>query len=215
MSKLSPVIVALKGFLMGAADVVPGVSGGTMALILGIYQRLLRAIRSFDLHLLRLVLGGRIGEAWTHVDAKFLVMLGIGIFSALMFFTRVISLPQLVQTQPELVFAFFFGLIVASVIVLVRGLGRIGLLDYLFTLAGAVAGWLIVNAVPVETPDDSWFIALSGAVAICALIVPGISGSFILLILKKYAYVLDAIGHFRFEVIIPFALGAAVGCRWV
>ena len=104
----------LKGFCMGAADVVPGVSGGTMALILGIYERLLSAIRHVDLAFIGLLLRGRLGAAASHVDLAFLALLGTGILAALLFFTRVVSLPRLVVEQPELIYGLFFGLIVAN-----------------------------------------------------------------------------------------------------
>ena len=196
---------------MGTADVIPGVSGGTMALILGIYQRLLEAIRSFDLALLRLVARGEVRKAASHTDLRFLVPLAIGIFAALMFFTRVVSLPHLVRTEPELVFALFFGLIGGSIVVLLRGLDALKVADVTALIVGALAGFVVVNLVPVETPETSWFVFITGAIAISALILPGLSGSFLLLILKKYAYVFDAVGRLDLTVLIPFALGAMVG----
>ena len=196
---------------MGTADVIPGVSGGTMALLLGIYQRLLQAIRSFDLNLVRLVVGRQWRAAFRHIDVPLLIPLGIGIFAALLFFTRVISLPGLIESDPEAVFGFFFGLIAASIIVLVGGLRNFDSPDYAFLVTGITAGWLLVNMVPFSTPNTFWFILFSGALAISALILPGISGSFILLILKKYGYILNSIAHFDFSVIIPFAIGAVFG----
>lgn len=196
---------------MGAADVVPGVSGGTMALILGIYQRLLEAIRAFDTTLVRLVAAQRFRGAAAHVDLMFLIALGAGIFSAILFFTRVISLPQMVREHPEQIYALFFGLIIGSIVVLLRVLGPMRVQDMLSLAMGTALGLAIVNVVPFETPEDSWFIFLSGALAICAMILPGISGSFILLLLRKYEHVFNAIGHFDFAVILPFALGAASG----
>ena len=196
---------------MGAADVIPGVSGGTMALILGIYQRLLVAIRSFDLALLRLLAARRFRDAADHIDILFLIPLGAGIFGAILFFTRVISLPQLVRDHPEQIYALFFGLIVGSIVVLLRMLGSMRLRDMTCLVAGALFGLLVVTVVPFETPDAAWFIFLSGALAICAMILPGISGSFILLLLRKYEHVFTAIGHFDFAVILPFALGAVSG----
>ena len=196
---------------MGAADVVPGVSGGTMALILGIYQRLLEAIRAFDVTLVRLLAARRLRDAFGHVDIAFLIPLGIGILGAILFFTRIVSMPQLLRDYPEQIYALFFGLIVGSIFVLLRGLSPMRWRDLIFLVAGTLFGLLIVNAVPFETPVDSWFIFLSGALAICAMILPGISGSFILLLLRKYEYVFNAIGHFDFSVIVPFALGAASG----
>lgn len=196
---------------MGAADVVPGVSGGTMALILGIYQRLLEAIRAFDLTLLRMLAARRFRDAANHVDILFLIPLGAGILGAILFFTRVVSLPRMVREDPEQIYALFFGLIIGSIFVLLRGLGGLRWRDTACLVAGTALGLLIVNVVPFETPVDSWFIFLSGALAICAMILPGISGSFILLLLRKYEHVLNGVGHFDFSIIVPFALGAATG----
>jgi putative membrane protein len=205
------VLVLAKGVCMGAADVVPGVSGGTMAFILGIYQRLLEAVRAFDLRLLSLLWHGNFRGAVRHADLEFLLPLALGIFAALMFFTRVVPLPGLIQTHPQLIYGLFFGLILASVLVLLQEVGRIGWDGVLVLAAGAGLGLLIVNLVPMETPETSLFVFLSGAVAITAMILPGISGSFVLLILRKYAYVLDAVGRLDFVVLLPVALGAMTG----
>lgn len=196
---------------MGAADVVPGVSGGTMALILGIYKRLLEAVRSFDTTLLRLIALRRFRDAAEHVDILFLLPLGAGILGAILFFTRVVSLPNLLRDHPEQIYGLFFGLIVGSIVVLLRTLGPMRWRDFGCLVLGTLLGLAIVNVVPFETPVDAWFIFLSGALAICAMILPGISGSFILLLLRKYEHVLDAVGHFDFAVILPFALGAVCG----
>lgn len=196
---------------MGAADVIPGVSGGTMAFILGIYQRLLEAIRAFDLRLLVLLKEGRFRDSIRHTDLVFLAALLVGIFSAIGFFTRVVSLPELIRTDPELIYGLFFGLVLASIQVLLKEVSHLGSDGLLVLLLGTGAGLAIVNLVPTDTPTDSWFIFLSGSLAICAMILPGISGSFILLILRKYAYVFDAVGHLNFAVILPFALGAVTG----
>jgi len=208
---LASVVVVLKGFCMGAADVVPGVSGGTMAFILGIYERLLAAIRAFDVRLLRLLATRDLSAAVRHTDLLFLIALAAGIALALFVFTRVIPLPSLIHTDPVPVFSVFFGLVSASILVLLRHIGGIDAVGIGFIALGAVIGWLIVNLVPNETPDAAWFVFLSGAVAIVAMILPGISGSFVLLMLRKYAYVFDAIGRLDFAVLIPFALGAACG----
>jgi putative membrane protein len=204
-------LVAAKGFCMGAADVVPGVSGGTMALVLGIYERLLKAIRAFDTRLLRELRGGHLAAAAEHVDLLFLVPLGIGIVAALAFFTRVVGLPGLVQSHPELVYALFFGLVVGSIVFLIRSLAPLLRWDLVSFAAGIVLGLMMVRTVPFETPEHGWFIFLSGALAICAMILPGISGAFILLVLRKYAYVFDAIARLDLAVLVPFALGAVCG----
>ena len=190
---------------------VPGVSGGTMAFILGIYHRLVDAIRAFDATLVRLLLARRFRDAGAHVDLALIVPLGLGVVAALVFFTRVVPLPRLIESHPELVYGLFFGLIVASIVVLLRSLGGVRTVEWAAVLAGAVAGFGIVNLVPVSTPDAPWFIALSGALAISAMLVPGVSGAFILLILRKYAYVFDGLGRLDPGIVVPFAIGVVAG----
>ncbi len=207
----TPLTIACKGFCMGAADVVPGVSGGTMALILGIYQRLLNAIKAFDVALLRELRAGRWRGALAHTDFGFLLALGVGIVGAVAFFTRVVPLPELVTAQPVKVYGLFFGLVLASAIMLTLRTGVRGGADLASLAAGCALGLAVVTAVPASTPDAAWFVFLSGMIAICAMVLPGISGSFILLLLGKYSYVLGAIGQLDFSVIIPFAAGAALG----
>jgi putative membrane protein len=196
---------------MGAADVVPGVSGGTMALILGVYERLLRSIARFDLRLLSMLARRRIGEAVEHIDFVFLCLLGAGIIAAVGFFTRVVPLPELIRTHPVEIYSLFFGLIVGSIVIMVRHLDRIVTRDIALIVLGALIGWRLVSLVPATTPNDAWFVALSGGIAICAMLLPGVSGSFLLLMLRKYAYVLEAIGQLKMAVLVPFGLGAAVG----
>jgi putative membrane protein len=208
----TPIVsIVAKGFCMGTADVVPGVSGGTMAFILGIYQRLLAAIRAFDLTALKLVMTGRFAEAVRHVDLVFLLALFGGIALALGVFTRVIPLPRLIVTHSQYIYALFFGLIAASIVVLLRGLAQINGMEWAALLGGAIAGGLIVTLVPTQTPDTSWFVFIAGAIAISAMILPGISGSFILLVLQKYAYIFDAVGRLELSILIPFGLGCMTG----
>lgn len=196
---------------MGTADIIPGVSGGTMALILGIYERLLAAIRSFDSAWLKDLLRMRWPRALARNDLPFLIPLAVGIVGAILFFTRVVPLPTLILTHPEQVYGLFFGLIAASVIVLMGQVDRYGVREILITVAGIVAGLAVVNLVPVDTPDALWFIFLCGFVAISAMLLPGISGSFILLILGKYAYIVGALGALDLPVIVSFVAGAVAG----
>jgi putative membrane protein len=201
----------LKGFCMGSADIIPGVSGGTMALILGIYERLLKAIGSFDRLWLRSLFKLRFAEAFGRNDFMFLLPLGAGIGLALLFFTRVIPLPTLIITHPEPVYGLFFGLILASIFILMGEVEKYGPGEIAITIAGALAGFAVVNLVPVETPSAAWFIFLCGFVAISAMLLPGISGSFILLILGKYAFIVTAFGQFDVGVMMTFAAGALAG----
>ena len=200
-----------RGFCIGAADVVPGVSGGTMAFILGIYRRMIEAIRAFDTALVRLLLEGRFRAATNHVDLALIVPLGLGIFAAVVFFTRVVPIPWLLEARPELVYGLFFGLIVASIVVLFRSLEGVRLHEWAVSLVGVAVGFGIVNVVPVATPETPWFVALSGALAVSAMLLPGVSGAFVLLILRKYAYVFDGIGRLDLGVIVPFGIGVIVG----
>lgn len=205
------VLFVVKGFCMGTADVVPGVSGGTVAFILGIYERLVNAIKSFDLQWLKGVITFDSRVILFRPDFALIIPLVTGIILALLFFTRVVPLPVLIQTHPEPVYALFFGLIAGSIFILFTHFDKLVNSDYFYTLAGVIAGLVVFNLVPVNTPEASWFIFLSGALAICAMVLPGISGSFILLILKKYDYIFNAIGHFDFTVLVPFGLGVIAG----
>ncbi len=196
---------------MGCADIIPGVSGGTVAFILGFYPRLVSALRAFDGALLALLYRGRFRAAARHTDWVFLLPLGIGVMAAFGVFTHIIPLPTLIRAYPSLVYGLFFGLLTASIGLLMRDLGRMGASDGLWLLSGIIMGYGLVNILPMDTPEAPWFIFASGALAICAMILPGVSGAFILLILKKYAYLLDAIARLDFGVLAPFILGAVVG----
>jgi putative membrane protein len=196
---------------MGAADVVPGVSGGTMALILGIYERLLNAIKSFDLVWIRSIFKLDVKTILQRPDFMFLIPLVTGIFSALLFFTRVIPLPQLILTQPELIYGLFFGLILASILVLFSEHKVFGPLQFIMLCVGVVTGYFLVTLVPFDTPSSTLFIFFAGMIAITAMILPGISGSFILLILHKYSTVLGAVADLDFSILVPFALGCVTG----
>jgi len=196
---------------MGTADVIPGVSGGTMALIFGIYPRLINAIKSFDSNWITGFVKLDLDVILHRPHFTFLIPLLMGIIAAILFFTRIVPLPVLIRTHPEIIYGLFFGLILGSILVLMKETGSWSFKEFRFVIAGIAIGYLIFNMVPMETPDASWFIFISGAVAISAMILPGISGSFILLMLKKYAYIFNAIGHFNLAVIIPFTVGMITG----
>ncbi len=202
------------GFCMGTADVVPGVSGGTMAVALGIYHQLLAAITSVNSDALKTLLKGRLRDTFAILHWRFLLSLvcGVGLGIALM--VKVIKLPSMVlASSPNRasVYAVFFGMVLASTFTLGRQVKEWGMARPLAIALGAVVGFTIVNLVPVQTPEHPVFVFFCGAVAICAMLLPGISGSFILLILGKYAYVLGALGKLQMGVIVPFASGCLVG----
>lgn len=203
--------LVFSGFAMGTADVVPGVSGGTMAVALGIYAQLLRAITSIDLPALRALLGLRFREALGRMHLRFLSSLVLGLGLGVASMVKVIKLPELIVEQPQHVYGLFFGLVLSSAVLLGRTITTWTGARMLALLVGAGLGFAVVNLVPVETPESPLFIFFCGMLGICAMVLPGISGSFVLLILRKYAYVLAAVAALDFRVIIPFALGALVG----
>ena len=211
------IMVAVKGACMGAADVIPGVSGGTIAFIMGIYDEFVGSLASINGEALKLLLKGRFSAFWKHINGSFLLSLvaGIGI--------SVIALAGLMQMLlsdfPIQTWAFFFGLIVASSIFIIRGISGWKIREGLMLVFGILLGAVICTLSPTQTPDGLWFIFLSGALAICAMILPGISGSFILLILGKYEYVLGAISGLvagvdpgrNLLILGVFGLGAIIG----
>jgi putative membrane protein len=201
--------IAARGYVMGAADVVPGVSGGTMAFILGIYEELLDAIRSVDLKLIRLVFTLQIREALDNFPWKFLLALVLGIFTAILTLAK--SLSWALMNHPTLIWSFFFGLVLASVFVVRNRIARWSPGLLLVTGLAALGSYLLVGMVPVETPNDAWFLFLSGAIAINAMILPGISGAFILVLLGKYQYLLEAVVEGNIVVLLLVISGALVG----
>ncbi|MGQ9904253.1 MAG: DUF368 domain-containing protein [Anaerolineae bacterium] len=212
--------VTARGFCMGAADVVPGVSGGTIAFILGIYDELINAIHAVNLRFVRRLIGLRWREAFGEFPWQFLLALGMGIGLAIVILSRPLS--HALQTSPSLVWAFFFGLVLASVLVVRKRVRRWTPATVALALVAAVGAYILVGLTPTETPNDAWFLFLSGAIAICAMILPGISGSFILVLLGKYQYVLGAVTHADVITLAIFVAGAAAGIvtfvrvlRWV
>lgn len=197
------------GFAMGAADIVPGVSGGTMAFILGIYETLINAIKSFDLRAFRLATGLKLRELFDHIPVRFLLALGLGLATAIFTLSNVLG--RALDEQPALVFAFFGGLILASIVAI--GVKLRWTPSTMIALAvGAVFAFVLVGLNPLENADHSPpVLFFSGMIAIMAMILPGISGSFILLILGQYAFVLGAVRSFDFLSIAFVGLGAIIG----
>ena len=206
-----PAKQVLRGMCIGAADLVPGVSGGTMALILGIYRRLIGAIAHFDATLLGKLRRLEVVAAARHVDILFLVPIGIGVLLALIVFSRVIPLSLLVTAFPEVMFGFFFGLIAASIIGLLSHVEIGGAKGAVWLALGTLFGLAAATLVPVQTPDAAWFIFLCGMAAIAAMLVPGISGSFVLLILGKYTDAIEALGRLDLSFLLPLLGGVVTG----
>ncbi|REL25087.1 DUF368 domain-containing protein [Rhodohalobacter sp. SW132] len=205
---------------MGSADIVPGVSGGTMALITGIYDRLIYAIKSVDQNFVKKIVTLKFAEAFTIFHWKFIFLLFTGLISAVFFFTKVVPLQVYMFTHPEIVYGLFFGLILGSVFLLIIEIApeKRGWKNVFPLVAGALVGFWIVTLVPTDTPSTAWFVMLSGAISICAMILPGISGSYLLLILRQYDYILTQLGNLGTSETVasilnlaPFFAGALVG----
>lgn len=199
----------LTGLGMGAADTVPGVSGGTVAFVRGIYGDLLNAIKSFNLELLKKVLRFDVKGVLEHVPWRFLLTLGGGILLAIFSLARLVS--WLLENQRVFLFAFFFGLVVASAIAVAGKLKQWTPLNILWLIVGGVAAFIIVGLVPSELPHDPVTVFFSGFVAIMAMILPGISGSSILLILGQYEYILNSVRDFNLPPVIILGAGCIVG----
>lgn len=202
-------VFGAKGMAMGAADVIPGVSGGTIAFITGIYEELINSIKSVNASLFRTLFREGIAAAWKQLNGNFLVAVFSGILISIFSLARLIS--WLLTNHQMLVWAFFFGLIIGSAIFVGKKIKKWNTLTVLMLLAGTTLAYYITIATPATTPEALWFIFISGGVAICAMILPGISGSFILLLMGKYEYILTAVKEFNAMVLLVFGLGCVTG----
>lgn len=202
-------LLVLKGMGMGAADVVPGVSGGTIAFIVGIYEELIDSIKSINGESLKLLLTGKIAAFWKAINANFLLFLVTGIGISVFSLAKVIT--WLLTEHPILVWAFLFGLVLASTWFVSKDIKKWDWKTILSYVIGIIIAFYITIATPAETPTNLPFIFLCGVIAICAMILPGISGSFILVLLGKYFYIMDAVKTFNIPVMLVFICGAAIG----
>jgi putative membrane protein len=202
-------LILLKGMGMGAADVVPGVSGGTIAFITGIYEELIHSIKSFDLQAIKLFFTGKWVSFWKHINGTFLFSVFFGIFISVVSLARLLE--YLLHAYPIHIWSFFFGLILVSSYVVARKVKHWDYPIVVALVAGVGAAFYITSVTPAQTPDDAWFIILSGALGSCAMILPGISGSFILLLLGKYEFALEAVNNVNIKDLLLLGAGAAVG----
>jgi len=203
------ILLLLKGMSMGAADVVPGVSGGTIALITGIYRELVDSIKSVDIEAIKHLLNFRFAKFWERINGTFLIFVFGGILISV--FSLASLLKYLLISYPVYTWSFFFGLIIASAVLVVRSIKDWRIVDFIALLAGIVIMFVITQFTPAETSEAYWFIFIAGAIAICAMILPGISGAFILLILGKYQFVLTAVSDLNIPVLLVFGLGLVSG----
>lgn len=197
------------GFAMGSADIVPGVSGGTIAFIFGVYEELIHSIKKISGETLRFLLKGKIKEAFQSIPFSFLIPLGLGLGTAVLTLTGLLS--HLLETSPVELWSFFFGLVLASVFLVSKRIVKWDLRDVIFMIVFTIIAYKVVGLVPIETPSTPLAFILSGAIAICAMILPGISGSFLLIIMGKYGQVLDAINNKDIITIGLVGVGAVFG----
>ena len=217
--------VTLKGLAMGAADVVPGVSGGTIAFISGIYEELIKTIDNLDMGILTKARKQGVKTAWRDYNLSFLFALVLGIAISILTFAKVIS--YLLDNEPIILWSFFFGLVIASIVYISGQIQKWNWKTILGLLIGAVVSYFVTIAEPVTSPDSYWFLLLSGFIAIIAMILPGISGAFILLLLGSYHVVIGSINEFTSAVFSmnwnaallaatklgTFAVGALLGIK--
>ena len=194
---------------MGAADVVPGVSGGTIAFIVGIYDELIDSIKSINGKSLKLFFTGKWGAFWKAINGNFLISIVAGIAVSVFSLAKVIT--WLLTDHPVMVWAFFFGLVLASTWFVGKDIKEWNKKTIPAFIIGVAVAYYITVATPAETPSNLFFIFLCGAIAICAMILPGISGSFILVLLGKYFYIMEAVKTFDIATLLVFLAGACIG----
>ncbi|MFC4870484.1 DUF368 domain-containing protein [Negadavirga shengliensis] len=203
------VLLFLKGMAMGGADIVPGVSGGSIALVTKIYEELLDSISSFDTEALRLLLSFKLGPFWRHVNGSFLLVLLTGILTSI--FTLAKGITYLIDNHPIPLWSFFCGLILISAVIILRDIRKWNVMAFVAIPVGMILAYLITELPLLTLPENLWFTFISGAIAICAMILPGVSGSFLLLILGKYEFILNAVNQKDLLVIAVFAVGCIIG----
>jgi len=199
-----------KGMAMGVANVIPGVSGGTLALITGIFERLINAIKSFDIQAFKLLFSGKIKEFIKYIDFWFLVYVFLGVGIAIISIAHLFE--YLFKNYPVYLWAYFFGLVLASVFFVGKTVSRWNLSVIITFVAGTAVAVAISLLSPASENDSFLYLLLCGVVAVCSMILPGLSGSFVLILLGNYQLVMiDAVSNMRIGILLPVVLGAGVG----
>jgi putative membrane protein len=201
--------VSARGALMGAADAVPGVSGGTIAFMTGIYEELITSLKQCGPSAIHVLVKEGIKATWAHINGTFLVALFAGVLISLASVSRLVV--YLLHTYPELLWAFFFGLILAGVWSVVRHIEKWSLGVITAFVIGTITAYLVTTITPTNIESTPLIVFASGMLAICAMILPGISGSFILLLLGMYGPMMNALKEFQFLTLSYFALGCVTG----
>lgn len=194
---------------MGGADVVPGVSGGTIAFISGIYDELINSLKSVDVTAFRLLLSFRIADFWKKINGNFLLAVLAGIATSILSLARLMT--YLLEYHPIQIWSFFFGLILVSAPMILRTIKKWNVGVVLSLFMGTAIAYAITVLTPSQSPDALWFVFVSGAIAICAMILPGISGAFVLLLMGKYEFIIQSLIDFNLPVILVFVAGCLVG----
>lgn len=202
-------LITLKGMAMGAADVVPGVSGGTIAFISGIYEELIDSINTIKPSLIPLWKIEGFNTFWRTINGNFLLALFLGIFISVLSLAQFLS--WLLENEPVLLWSFFFGLVLASIFLVGKEIEKWNISTVVILLIGASIAYFITTLPPNENVDSIPYLFLSGALAVCAMILPGISGAFILVLLGSYKTILDAVHERNFVMVGTVALGAIFG----
>ena len=206
---LDYVFITLKGMAMGAADVVPGVSGGTIAFISGIYEELITSINTINLSLFKTLRNDGLKAFWEKVNGNFLLALFLGIFISVLSLAKFLS--WLLENQPVLLWSFFFGLVLASVFFVGKEIKKWTVGTIAIFVFGAALAYFITELPPNENVESIPYLFLSGALAVCAMILPGISGAFILVLLGSYKTILDAVHERDIKIIATVTIGAIFG----
>lgn len=199
----------LKGVAMGAANVIPGVSGGTVAFITGIYERLINALKNIDFNAIKLLLSWNFRAFSTKIDMSFLAVLFLGVFVSILSLARVLEIAF--EQYEVLTLSFFFGLIIASVLAVARQIEAVTVSVVISFLIGSAIAIGIAFLPPAQANDSFMYLTLCGMVAVCSMILPGLSGSYILLLMGNYVLVLRAISSLNMKVLFPVALGCVAG----
>ncbi len=210
---LEPFLIFIRGLLMGSADIVPGISGGTIALITGIYEHLVHAISKINFTFIKPLIKFNFSQFKVRfkqeIDYKFFIPLLLGIAIAMISLAKIITYCMDVHTA--VTFSFFLGLIIASAYVLYRQIAKLNIKHIILTIIGFILAYIFVSLNPIAATHTLPVLFISGLIAICAMILPGISGSFLLLLLGQYEYMLGAIESMKFTEIIVFIIGAIIG----
>ena len=203
------IILYVKSLAMGAVDIVPGVSGGTIAFITGIYEELINSLKSITIKNIKLFFSGKFKAFWEAVNGNFLLVLALGIGTSVFSLSKIVL--YVLGNYPVIIWSFFFGLVLISTISIVRTIRRFTVPMFICFGVGALIAYFVTVMTPAQTPDALWFIFICGMVAICALLLPGTSGAFMLLIMGKYQYILNAVTELKITILAVFIGGAVVG----